>query len=59
MSAAGMNTAYLQEIRRLIARAKRWDLFFVVLGILSLMVGVLSFSALFADMAMQGFSRLD
>ena len=59
MSAAGMNTAYLQEIRRLIARAKRWDLFFVVLGILSLMVGVLAFSALFADMALQGFSRLD
>jgi phosphate transport system permease protein len=59
MSAAGMNTAYLQEIRRLIARAKRWDLFFVVLGILSLMVGVLAFSALFADMALKGFSRLD
>ena len=51
--------SHLQEIRRLIASAKRWDLFFVVLGILSLMIGVLTFSALFADMAYQGFSRLD
>jgi phosphate transport system permease protein len=51
--------SHLQEIRRLIASAKRWDLFFVVLGILSLMIGVLTFSALFADMVNQGFSRLD
>ncbi len=59
MNAAKTNPEHLQEIRSLIARAKRWDLFFVVIGILSLMIGVLSFSALFADMASQGFSRLD
>jgi phosphate transport system permease protein len=59
MGADKMNAARLQEIRRLIASAKRWDLFFVVIGILSLMVGVLAFSLLFADMASKGFARLD
>ncbi len=49
----------LQAIRALIAKAKRWDAFFGVLGILSLMVGVLTFSALFVDMAIQGIPRLD
>jgi phosphate transport system permease protein len=49
----------LQAIRVLIARAKRWDAFFGVLGILALMVGVLTFLALFADMAIQGMGRID
>jgi phosphate transport system permease protein len=48
----------LQAIRALIARAKRWDALFGVLGILALMVGVLTFTALFADMAIQGVPRL-
>ena len=54
-----MNQAHLIEIRKIIVVAKRWDLFFVVLGILSLMVGVLTFTALFADMAMKGLTRID
>jgi phosphate transport system permease protein len=49
----------LQAIRSLIATAKRWDAFFGLLGILSLMVGVLTFTALFVDMAIQGIPRLD
>jgi phosphate transport system permease protein len=49
----------LQAIRVLIARAKRWDAFFGVIGILALMVGVLTFMALFADMAIQGMGRID
>lgn len=49
----------LQLIRNIIARAKRWDAFFGVLGILALMVGVLTFVALFVDMAIQGVPRLD
>jgi phosphate transport system permease protein len=48
----------LAAIRALIAKAKRWDAFFGLLGILSLMVGVLTFSALFVDMAIQGIPRL-
>jgi hypothetical protein len=39
MSTVKTNASRLQEIRRLIASAKRWDLFFVVIGILSLMIG--------------------
>jgi hypothetical protein len=33
-------------------------LFFAVLGLLSLMVGVLTFTVLFVDMAIQGVPRL-
>ncbi|MDK9724318.1 MAG: phosphate ABC transporter permease PstA [Sterolibacteriaceae bacterium MAG5] len=54
-----MNPQDLQVIRALIAKAKRWDAFFGVLGILALMVGVLTFCALFLDMAIQGVPRLD
>ncbi len=49
----------IQAIRALITRAKRWDAFFGVLGILALMIGVLTFTALFVDMAIQGIPRLD
>ena len=44
----------IQAIRSLIAKHKRWDIFFGLLGLLSLMVGMLTFMALFVDMAMQG-----
>ena len=46
------------EIRALIARHKRWDLTFAIVGVLALMVGVLTFVALFAGMAMDGAHRL-
>jgi phosphate transport system permease protein len=49
----------LAAIRALIAKAKRYDALFGVLGILSLMVGVLTFAALFVDMAVQGMARID
>jgi phosphate transport system permease protein len=53
-----MNTeAKLQNIRRIIARAKRFDLAFSLLGILSLMLGVLIFSALFGQMLIDGAPR--
>jgi phosphate transport system permease protein len=48
----------LNAIRALIARAKRWDLFFSILGIISLMIGILTFVVLFVDMAIQGVPRL-
>src|SRR6185436_2266187 len=41
----------LSEIRALIARHKRWDRVFAVFGLLALMAGVLTFMALFVDMA--------
>lgn len=49
----------IEAIRALIARAKRWDAFFGVLGVVALMIGVLTFSALFLDMAVRGIPRLD
>jgi len=41
-----------------IQRRKRWDAIFAVCGLLALMVGVLTFTALFLDMALDGFGRL-
>ena len=46
------------EIRALITKHKRWDLIFAIIGLLALMVGVLTFVALFAGMAMDGAHRL-
>lgn len=48
----------LQEIRAAIARHKRWDLLFALLGLASLMIGVLTFSALFGQMVIAGADRL-
>jgi phosphate transport system permease protein len=53
-----MNTEQkLQDIRRIIARAKRFDLAFSLIGILSLMLGVLVFTALFGQMLIDGAPR--
>jgi phosphate transport system permease protein len=49
------NTA---AIRALIASHKRWDAIFAVCGMFALMVGVLTFAALFIDMALDGAGRL-
>src|SRR5258708_14550227 len=46
------------EIRALITKHKRWDLIFATIGVLALMVGVLTFVALFAGMAIDGAHRL-
>ncbi len=48
----------VEEVRALIVRHKRWDLFFSIIGLLALMVGVLTFAALFAGMAIDGAARL-
>jgi phosphate transport system permease protein len=45
-------------MRVLIARRKRWDTVFMLVGVLALMIGVLTFVALFVDMALDGFGRL-
>ena len=45
-------------IRALIAKHKRWDYIFGLLGLLALMLGVLTFAALFAEMAIEGIPRL-
>ncbi len=48
----------LQEIRALIAQHKRWDKVFLLIGVLALMIGVLTFVALFVEMALNGLPRL-
>ena len=50
--------AKLKEIRALIASHKRWDLMFALLGLFALMVGVLTFLALFGQMIVDGAPRL-
>ena len=42
-----------------VQRRKRYEATFAVVGLLALMVGVLTFAALFADMAIKGLGRLD
>ena len=51
-------SAQLQELRALIASHKRWDYVFGVVGLVALMIGVLTFTALFAQMAIEGASRI-
>ena len=48
----------LREIRALIAAGKRWDLMFATLGLLALMIGLLTFVALFGQMVIDGAPRL-
>ncbi|MEW6689698.1 MAG: phosphate ABC transporter permease PstA [Pseudomonadota bacterium] len=48
----------LAAVRRLIASHKRWDMVFGLVGLLALMIGVLTFAALFLDMAIDGLPRL-
>jgi len=50
--------AKVEDLRAMIASHKRWDALFGVVGLLCLMVGVLTFVALFVDMAIDGAPRL-
>ena len=47
-----------RKLRAIIRAAKRWDALFGVLGLLSLMVGILTLAALFSAMIVDGFPRL-
>ena len=54
-----MSPKELHEMRVIIAAHKRWDVMFAVIGILALMLGLMTFAALFADMAIKGIGRID
>ncbi|HMM72213.1 MAG TPA: hypothetical protein PKC22_08370 [Rhodocyclaceae bacterium] len=54
-----MDAETLQSIRAMVVRSKRRDALFALVGIVALMVGVLTFAALFLDMAAQGLARID
>jgi phosphate transport system permease protein len=47
------------DLRSQIRSRKRYDALFGVLGLVALMIGVLTFAALFVDMAVKGVGRLD
>ena len=51
-------TVRVEELRALIASHKRWDYLFGVVGLLALMIGILTFTALFVEMLMDGAARL-
>ncbi|GAB4473470.1 MAG: phosphate ABC transporter permease PstA [Burkholderiaceae bacterium] len=57
-AAASLDVHDLRTIRALIAKHKRWDVLFGLVGIVALMIGVLTFVALFVDMTIQGAPRL-
>jgi phosphate transport system permease protein len=42
-----------------IKKRKRYDALYAVIGLVALMIGVLTFAALFADMAIKGWPRLE
>jgi phosphate transport system permease protein len=47
------------SLTRQIQRRKRYETLFALLGLVALMIGVLTFAALFVDMAVKGLGRLD
>jgi len=54
-----MNQQELQALRAMIVAHKRWDMLFGLLGILMLMIALMTFTALFADMAINGLGRIN
>src|SRR5687767_10404881 len=60
MCCAGASAKPIEmSLRDHIRKQKRYDLAFALLGLVALMIGVLTFVALFADMAIKGVGRLD
>jgi phosphate transport system permease protein len=49
----------MSALKKQIAARKRYDVIFTVIGIIALMIGILTFTALFLDMALTGVPRLD
>ena len=48
----------IEEMRAMIARHKRWDHIFALLGILCLLVGILTLVLLFTQLLLQGMERI-
>lgn len=53
-----MSRENLEEIREIISRAKLWDRIFAIVGLLSMLVGVITLLALILDLAIDGVPRL-
>lgn len=46
-------------IRKLVVRHKRWDLWFITLGLVCMMICLIALAALFIEMAVKGMSRVN
>jgi phosphate transport system permease protein len=55
---AAKTPAEVALIRANIARRKRWDIFFGLLGVLALAIGLLTIASLLVDMLVDGWERL-
>ena len=53
-----MEPAHVSEIRALISKAKRWDLFFSLMGMVALLLAVLVLVGLFVNLLIDGAPRL-
>ncbi|OCR00597.1 phosphate ABC transporter, permease protein PstA [Oscillatoriales cyanobacterium USR001] len=53
-----MSVESIQEIRAIISRAKLWDSIFAIIGLLSMLVGLITLLALTLDLAIDGIPRL-
>ncbi|MFZ5595000.1 MAG: phosphate ABC transporter permease PstA [Pseudomonadota bacterium] len=53
-----MQDKEIQTLRSMIARRKRWDVIFAVVGLFSMLGGVVTLAALIAGMAMDGAPRI-
>ena len=53
-----MEETKLKELRRLIARHKRWDGVFAVIGLAAMLVGMMTLFALFIDLLIDGGARI-
>lgn len=54
-----MDAQNIQVLREMIARHKRWDQVFAIVGLSAMLVGVIVLFALFIDLAIDGARRLD
>ena len=53
-----MRAADLQTLRDLIARHKRYDVLFGIIGLMATMIGVITLVVLFIDLLIDGYARL-
>jgi phosphate transport system permease protein len=49
----------VEQIRRMISRHKRWDSIFAIIGLLSMLVGILTLLALFIQLFIDGMPRFN
>ncbi|SER59565.1 phosphate transport system permease protein [Nitrosomonas sp. Nm51] len=57
-SGRAKNVNDLDDLRKIISHHKRWDLLFMITGIVALMIAILTFISLFAQMLIDGMPRL-